>query len=222
MKIVVMIPARGGSKRIPNKNIKLMNGKPLIVWSIEHAKKTTADEVWVSTEDKEIAKIAEEAGARIHWRPKELAMDKSMPEETLIHFSKTNDFDVILLLQCTVPLANEKDLQGLIDTYNKGGFDSVTLLDKDRLFINKLYGKYCFPINYNPFKIKISQDYKGDDWTYYESGIYLVSREWLLKSGRRMGGRNGYFIKHDFNIDIDNIEDFIAAERVMKWTKNGQ
>ena len=115
MKIVAMIPARGGSKRIPNKNIKLMNGKPLMAWSIESAKKTTADEVWVSTENKEIANIAKKYGAQIHWRPKELVTDKAMPEEALLHFSESNDFDAIILLQCTVALVNEKDLQALID-----------------------------------------------------------------------------------------------------------
>jgi CMP-N,N'-diacetyllegionaminic acid synthase len=221
MKILIWIPARGGSKRIPNKNIKVMNGKPLLAWSIDAALNTNADEVWVDSDDNKILKIADDYGAKTNKRLSIHARDTSMTEDALLDFTYNNDFDAIIMLECTAPLINSDDLQGMIDTYKNGCYDSVTLLDKRMLFVNRLDGEHCFPVGYNPYNRIMSQNFKQDDWTYCEAGAYLVSREWLLKSSNRMGGRNGYFIKHDFNYDIDNPEDFKLVEEVMKWTKSG-
>jgi len=214
-KIIVWIPARGGSTRIKNKNIKLMNGKPLVGWAIEAAKNTTADEIWIDSDSDDILKVGKDYGIKCHKRPDKYAGTWSMTEDALLYFTKKHDFDAVIMLECTCPLINSDDIQGLIDTYKKGDFDSVTLLDKRMLFINRLDGEYCFPVGYNPYHRIMSQNFKDSDYTYCEAGAYLVSKDWLLKSGNRMGGRNGYWIKPDFNHDIDYIEDFVAVESYM-------
>src|SRR4030043_1395576 len=85
-KIIAIIPARGGSKGIPKKNIINFSGRPLLAWSIEDAKNSSLiDAVYVSTDDKEIAKVSQKYGAEVIWRPKEISGDFSPSEDTLKH-----------------------------------------------------------------------------------------------------------------------------------------
>ena len=95
-KSVTLIPARGGSKGIPKKNIIDVDGKPLLAYSIEASIKSNVDETWVSTDDDEIAKTAEEYGARVLKRPDEIARDNSTSESVLLHFiEKVTNFDIL-------------------------------------------------------------------------------------------------------------------------------
>jgi len=222
MKVIIWIPARGGSTRIKKKNIKPMNGKPLVGWAIEAAQGTDADEIWLDSDSDEILQVGKEYGINTHERPEEYAGTWSMTEDALLYFTESHDYDAVIMLECTCPLINSKDIQGMIDRYKSGGYDSVTLLDKRMLFINRIDENHCFPVGYDPFNRKMSQLFRAEDYTYCEAGAYLVDREWLLRSKNRMGGRNGYWIKHDFNYDIDYIEDFKVVEEYMKWTRNGQ
>ena len=88
-KSVTLIPARGGSKGIPKKNIIDINGKPLLAYSIEASLDSNVDETWVSTDDDEIAKTAKEYGARVLRRPDDIARDDSTSESVLLHFTET-------------------------------------------------------------------------------------------------------------------------------------
>ena len=98
MKIVSLIPARGGSKEIPNKNIINVNGKPLLSYSIDASLNSKVDETWVSSDSKEIGKVAEKYGARFITRDKELANDIIMPDATLVDFMYRVDFDIMVFI----------------------------------------------------------------------------------------------------------------------------
>ena len=110
-KVVAMIPARGGSVSIPKKNIKPLAGRPLIDWVIKPALHSGVfTEVWVSTDDGGIAKIAEECGARVHWRAPETATSTASTEAASMDFVKAHpDYDVLCLIQATSPLLTPDD-----------------------------------------------------------------------------------------------------------------
>src|SRR5579863_8179754 len=100
--ILGIIPARGGSKGIPRKNLKLIAGKPMVVWSIEAAKRSKKLDLFVvSTEDKEIAAVSEKAGAEVLWRPTELAQDGTTTSAVLQHIVKQEKPETLVLLQPT-------------------------------------------------------------------------------------------------------------------------
>lgn len=110
--ILGLIPARGGSKGVPNKNIKMINGKPLIVWTIERAKQSRLlDKIIVSTESEAIAKIARENGAKVLKRPEYLATDTASTQDVMVHALQNYPADILVLLQPTSPYRSE----GLID-----------------------------------------------------------------------------------------------------------
>src|SRR3989344_5617619 len=109
-KIVAIIPARGGSRGIPHKNIVDLAGKPLIAYSIEAAKNSKyISEVYVSTDDQAIAETSKKFGAKIIKRPAEMATSKAKSEEALLHFAEQVDFDVLVFLQCTSALTISED-----------------------------------------------------------------------------------------------------------------
>ncbi len=118
--IIALIPARGGSKRLPRKNIIKFNGKPMIAHTIENAKKSKVfSDIYVSTEDEEIAKIAKKYGAKVAYRNHKLADDKSMLKEVCRDFilnynTKKNDFKFLCILLATSPFRNFKDIKKVI------------------------------------------------------------------------------------------------------------
>ena len=112
MKVLGLIPARGGSKRLPRKNILDFCGKPLIVWTIEAARKALLiTETWVSTEDAEISQIAKDYGANVLYRPPALAQDDTRSADVVRHvLTMLPRFDYVCLLQPTSPLRTPDDI----------------------------------------------------------------------------------------------------------------
>jgi CMP-N-acetylneuraminic acid synthetase len=149
MRILAVIPARGGSKRLPKKNIKPLGGKPLINWSIEAIRGISEIcEVLVSTDDTQIASIAKRAGASVPWlRPNNLSTDTASSIDVALHAldwyeSKFNSVEGLLLLQPTSPFRTRKNIENGIDTYVNSNFSSVVAVTpaKDRtalVFKNK-------------------------------------------------------------------------------------
>ena len=119
-RVIAVIPARGGSKGIPRKNIRPLLGKPLIAYTIEAALKSKRiDRVVVSTEDEEIAEISQRWGAEVVRRPEELARDDSPSVDTILHavdwFEEQGErFDIVVMLEATSPLRKEDDLDNAI------------------------------------------------------------------------------------------------------------
>lgn len=129
MEVLAIIPARGGSKGLPRKNIRPLNGKPLIAYTIEESKKSEyINRIVVSTEDKEIAEVSNKYGAKIIKRPLELAKDNTPTIDVVLHTLddlKNNEPDIIVLLQPTSPLRTSQDIDNAIKSFIEQDCDSV-------------------------------------------------------------------------------------------------
>src|SRR5437868_3714304 len=129
--IIAIIPARGGSKRLPGKNLRRLAGLPLVVHSIRHALRAAAvSETYVSTDDEEIARVSLAEGATVARRPPELATDQATSESALLHVLDERkkqglpDPDLVVFLQCTSPWRRAGDIDGAIAALVEAGADS--------------------------------------------------------------------------------------------------
>ena len=224
-KVLAIIPARGGSKRLPGKNIKLLNGKPLIAHSIDFALTSPEiNKVIVSTEDKNIAQIAADFGAEVIERPKELAQDTTKTAPVLMHvvqeLEKTGYIpDIIILLQPTCPIREnnlcKKAAEVLSNTNNydsffTGFFKSYTmatwLKDTDGN-IKALYDYHTRPR---------WQDVEVNDKLFSEDGgFYAITYEAFKKYNDFIGAKP-YIYEVKKTVDIDTGKDFEKAELIMK------
>ena len=214
-KIVSLIPLRGGSKSIPYKNIKLLNGKPLCYWVLKAASESKyIDEVWVSTDDAKIkeAVLSFGLGIRVLDRPAEFATDTASTESVILHFMEHVDFDVLNLIQATTPFTSVKDLDGAIESFFGKGYDS--------LLTGIIYKKFFWtpdgkPLNYDYRKRPRRQEFEG---VVHENGaFYLTKREILEKEKNRLGGKIGiYLFPEERGMDIDEPSDWEEAEHLMR------
>ena len=219
--LTAFIPARGGSKGIPNKNIKEFAGKPLIVHSIEYALNCSQiDEVVVSTDDDKIIKIARKAGARIVNRPPELSTDSATTESAIHHF--VNKFnkkpDIIVLLQPTSPYRPKGSLEKAITHFTENGFDSLlSIIPTHRFFWRVKEDQTAFA-EYDYLNRPRRQDMKLDDIRYVENGsLYIFTRKHFDKTGNRLGGKIGYVEwPEEYSLEIDTPLDFNMVEKIFK------
>ncbi|HPO90731.1 MAG TPA: acylneuraminate cytidylyltransferase family protein [Victivallales bacterium] len=200
--ILGVIPARGGSKGIPRKNIRLLCNKPLIVWTIESAKKAKLlDRFVVSTEDEEIAEIAQRYGAEVVYRPEELATDEATTLSVLQDILQKIHADVVVLLQPTSPIRREGLIDYCIQKFIETGADSLATG-----FICKYveYGKCCLR----------RQDIEG--FFYDDGNVYVIKAD-LIRKGDRFGQRiEKVFTSREENVEIDDEFDFWLAEQILK------
>jgi N-acylneuraminate cytidylyltransferase len=216
MKIVSLIPARGGSKRLPRKNIKKLCGRPLIDYTIKASLDSKVNETWISTEDEEIKKISKKCGAKVLDRPNNLATDESTTESVMEHFTDNVNYDIIVLIEPTYPLINVEDINMSLDKFIKTDCDSLLTLENKKFFLWELRDmSIAQPINYNPESRPRYQEFDG---IYVEEGgIYITKRNGFIKSKCRLNGKIGYYILKHPSIDIDNEFDFKMAEMLIKW-----
>jgi len=219
-RITAFIPARGGSKGIPGKNIKLFAGKPLIVHSIEYALNCNQiDEVVVSTDDDNIAKISRKAGAKIVKRPPELSTDKANTESAIYHF--VNKFnkkpDILVLLQPTSPFRPTGSLGDALTHFSKNGFDSLLSITPSHRFFWRVKDDQTTFAEYDYLNRPRRQDMKLEDIRYMENGsLYIFTRKHFDKTGNRLGGKIGY-VKwpEEYSIEIDSQFDFDMVEKLF-------
>lgn len=231
-KILAIIPARGGSKGLPRKNILKLLGKAMIGYTIEAARASKyIDKVVVSTEDEEIAEIARQFGAEVPFlRPKELAQDDTPGIEPILYTMREAEkfynvsFDVMIMLQPTSPLRGTEHIDAAIEQYrkNRDHFDSL-------ISVTELE----HPVEWNR---TIDTDGKLQDFLWYEKeqmysrqraqkvyrlngAIYIVEKEALFRTKRFETGRTQGFMMNTYeSIDVDTKEDFCYAEFLMsKW-----
>ena len=219
--ITAFIPARGGSKGIPGKNIKTFAGKPLIVHSIEYALNCSQiDEVVVSTNDDKIAKIARKTGARIVKRPSELSTNKATTESAIHHF--VNKFnkkpDIIVLLQPTSPYRPKGSLEKAITHFTENGFDSLLSITPTHRFYWRVKEDQTAFAEYDYLNRPRRQDMKLDDIRYVENGsLYIFTRKHFDKTGNRLGGKIGYVEwPKEYSLEIDTPLDFNMVEKIFK------
>lgn len=214
---VALIPVRGGSKGIPGKNIKSFCGQPLVYWATKAASDSKKiDKVYVSTDSKEIKSVVE--GFKLPkviviGRSKAVSTDTASTEAVMLEFAKINKFENIVLVQATSPLLEAGDLDNAISKFEKGKFDSLLSLVKQKRFLWKIDGKAVEPINYDYLKRPRRQDFDG---FFVENGaFYITSRDALVKYKCRLSGKIGF---HEMNEDsyheIDTSDDWVVAEKL--------
>ena len=225
MNIIAIIPARGGSKGIPRKNVKLLNGIPLIAYSIIEAKKSRfVNHVVVSTEDEEIAGVAREWGAEIPcMRPHKLAMDDVPTLPVIQHMTICAEksygvVDVVVLLQPTSPLRTVEDIDAAIGKLIETKADAVVSVVemKQHPYLSfKLEGDRLEPL-YGVEKRVQRQKLPS---TYALNGaVYVTRRDVLLNSGLYGEDNRAIVMPEERSIDIDDMFQFKLVEMIMKGT----
>lgn len=204
--VLGLIPARGGSKGVPNKNIKIINGKPLIVWTIEKAKKARIlDRIVVSTDSENIAAVAKKAGAEVLMRPSELATDSASTQDVMAHALSCIPADILVLLQPTSPYRSEGLIDACIHEFLQNDYDSLAT---GFICDYKEYGKNTLP----------RQQIQG---FFYDDGNVYVIRADIILCGDRYGTKIGRkCISRYENAEIDDEYDFWLLEQILKkWEK---
>lgn len=223
-KIVAIIPARGGSKGVPRKNIKILAGKPLIAWTIDEAKKSAyLDRVFVSTEDEEIAEISKKCGAEVVKRPEELAIDtaKAEPviEQVIGHLEKNENYDsdAVVLLQPTSPLRLVRHINESVKKFLEGKYDSLISVCPSHVLIWRDKKDGAVPVNYDFKKRKRRQDSEPE---YRENGaIYVFDKRKFMEEKTIPCGRVGlYVMPVENSFEIDEEFDFWLCEEIIKKT----
>ncbi|KAM4035649.1 N-acylneuraminate cytidylyltransferase [Anomaloglossus baeobatrachus] len=217
--VAALVLARGGSKGIPLKNIKKLAGKPLIGWVLRAALDSGAfDSVWVSTDNDEIEKVAQDFGARVHRRSAEVSKDTSTSLETIQEFLQQHpEVDVVGNIQATSPCLHPSDLIRVVDMIRTQGYDSVFSVVRHHLFRwreVKTPGEATIPENLNPEHRPRRQDWRGE---LYENGSFYFATKELIVRGLLQGGRMAYYeMKPEHSIDIDIDLDWPIAEQRVK------
>lgn len=231
-KVLGVITARGGSKSIPGKNIKLFLGKPLIVYTIEAAKESGAfDRIILSTDDDEIAKVGRQYGVDVPFkRPKELAQDTTphLPVmQHVVQWLKDNENyypDYVMILQPTSPLRKAIHIKEAIEVIKKYQSDSVVSISPVPSHFNP---HWQFVLTENS-KLRI---FTGEPFreiirrrqelipTYTKNGaIYLFKTDILFREHPSFYGEDvrGYAMEEEYSINIDTLDDWGIAEALFK------
>ncbi len=222
MKFTAIIPARAGSKGVPDKNIREINGYPLIVWSIQQALACKLiSKVIVSTDSEKIATIAKAAGATVPaLRPAHLAEDTTSTEAVMLHAAEhwlDNDPDeVIVLLQPTSPLRLAGSLEQAIELFITQQADSLVSVCESHAFFwkNPTQPQALYDYLHRPRR----QDIQPEQCQYRENGsIYLTRLPLLQQHGNRLGGKIVMFcMQEQESWEIDSQTDFVIVETLMK------
>lgn len=225
MRILGVIPARGGSKGVPHKNIRPLAGKPLIVHTIEAARASRLSRVIVSTDDESIAEVARRAGALVPFvRPADLASDSAKSMDVAIHALKTMEaedaiqYDAVMLLQPTTPFRSVEDINNAIDKLsgNPEADSVISVVDVE---------------GHHPARMKYIEDGRLVDPPFVEAyenqnrqelrpmfirngAVYLTRRETLLQRSYKGKVSLALIMPGELSINIDTLRDFDLAE----WT----
>ena len=209
-KTIAIIPARGGSKRLPLKNLKLLGGLPLIAHSVLYAKKHSfISEIYVSTDDEAIKKVAIAYGAKVIDRPKSISGDFEPTVSALKHvLENSNSVENVVLLQATNPLRPENLLIDAFEIFQGNKCDSLFTVSQNHYKLGKIENNTFLPFNYT-----IGQRSQDLEPLFYENGLLYISKANLILNNTIIGEKAYPFqVDHIFaTIDIDTQEDFDYA-----------
>jgi CMP-N,N'-diacetyllegionaminic acid synthase len=225
VRILCVVPARGGSKGVPRKNLRVVGGKPLIVWTLEQALSARpAMDVVVSTDDEEIAAVARSAGALVPFlRPADLARDTTPTEPVVRHAiaaARGADAapDAVMLLQATSPVRLPGTLSRAVAQLEATGVDSLVGVVPQAPFIWTEGTADAGPTAaYDVTARPRRQDLNAATLRYRETGSLYLTRTWVYDDlDNRIGGRVGLFVMDELEgIDVDTELDLEVADRVL-------
>jgi N-acylneuraminate cytidylyltransferase len=219
MKLIGLIPARGGSKGIPRKNLRMVGGKPLMGHKISQAIESLCNEVWVSTDDAEISKVSESFGANVINRPVELSTDESSTDSMLIHAVHTLNpslDDIIVLLQATSPLLKIESLNKCIQTLiDNPKLNSVITVRESHPFMwETLDGRNWEPNGHSRDKRPRRQDLAQGGWE--TGGCYAIRVNAIIEQQNRYPRPTGCVgVTHLESIDLDTFDDLNIIEEIL-------
>jgi len=228
IKVIAIIPARAGSKRLPGKNIKSFCGKPLIYWTIKAAQESKyVDKVVVTTDSKEIINFSKNCGVDYPLlRPNELSSDESSSEDVVNHVLRSienisTEYDYLILLQPTSPLRSSDDIDKSIDLLIQRNAESVTSvvkLDHPVEWSSTINGDYKMT-NFLKNKNLNKQSQFFPTKYLINGAIFLINVPIFLKDQSFISSNNSYaYIMNKItSVDIDNQFDFDIAEIYMKY-----
>lgn len=223
MSVVAIIPARGGSKGIPRKNLLDLCGKPLIAWSILQAKHAEGiDSVWVTSDDDEILAAAADYGAGTIKRPQDISGDTATSESAWLHAineieSQNIPIDIVVAMQATSPLRESSDLDDGLALIKNGHYDSL-------LSVTEVEDFFTWRLNEHGSAESINYDYRNRkrrqqiEKRYLENGsFYIFKPEQLRNENNRLGGQIGLFVMSRHKMfQIDNPEDIPLCKAIMQ------
>lgn len=220
--VVAIIPARGGSKGIPRKNLINICGKPLIAWSIIQAcAAKTIQSVWVTSDDREILAVAEDYGAKPILRPDDISGDDAGSEAAWLHALNIieecgSHVDIVVAMQATSPIREPEDLDGGVSRLLDDGYDSILSVTEIEDFFTWRYKSdgSADAINYDYMHRKRRQNIEK---RYLENGSFYIFRpQFLRMNNNRLGGRIGMFVMSRHKMfQIDNIDDIMLCSSIM-------
>lgn len=221
VRVIAVIPARGGSKSIPRKNIRPLAGRPLIYYTIEEAKQCKyIGRIVVSTDDQEIADVARRFGAEVIMRPREFATDEAPAELALIHVLETlkrnegYEADVVVTLHPTSPLRTHRLIERCIEKLMDADADSVIAVVETSSLVGKVSdGQFEYLIKNQPRR-------RQDRERLYKesSAVYVTKTETLLRLKCVLGERLYAVVSgEEEEIDINTPLQFVIAGAVMRW-----
>lgn len=225
MKTLFLIPARGGSKGIPHKNIKDCAGKPLIQYSIDVARSlTTDDNICVSTDDQQIVNICKKLDLNVPFlRPDELATDKASSQDVILHAlnfyeKKSIQYDTVILLQPTSPLRTIQHVMDAIKLYDEN-LDMVVSVKESSSAVN-----LCLENNIGFLESALDKNWsrRQDLNKYYEynGAIYVINALSLRQNGfSKMTRIRKYIMDDTHSFDIDTILDWKIVEMIIRGEK---
>lgn len=223
MEYLAIIPARGGSKGIPRKNVLPLAGKPLIAYNIEQARLSRfINRILVSTDDPEIADISLQYGSEVVWRPKEISGDEASSESALLHaleHLKQNENyapDILIFLQCTSPLTIAEDIDGTIQTLLDEDADTATAVVPFHYFLWKVdRNHHATGINHEKSQRLLRQQ---RDPQYLETGaVYVMRVPGFTEAKTRFFGKTVlYHMPAERRLEIDEPVDLEIAELLLR------
>jgi CMP-N-acetylneuraminic acid synthetase len=221
LKTIAIIPARGGSKRLKDKNIKVLNGLPLLVHSIRYAQQfpDLIDGVYVSTNDAFIKAVALTYGAQVIDRPEALSSDHATTISALQHVldNVSDTVQHVVLLQPTNPLRPDDLLPEALKRYLEGKYESLFTVSRNHQKLGKIIENQFVPFNY-----ELGQRSQDLEPLYFENGLLYVLQSDLIRQGKIMGSHSlPFIVDNPFSeVDIDTQADFDYAAYLMGKVKS--
>ena len=220
--VACIIPARGGSKGLPRKNVRPLGGIPLIGRTIQQSVNSVrVSRTFVSTDDDEIAGISRQYGAEIIERPASISGDGATSEEALLHALKELERresyipDLVVFLQCTSPIRRRGDIDNAIEALISTGSDSLLSVCGFHRFIWKVENGEAVSANYDYQTRPLRQSRAPE---FMENGSIYIFKPWVLtRLNNRLGGKiRLYEMDYFSSVEIDTLEDFQMCEAILE------